>query len=104
MLALGQTVLDLVLGRTQPNFEIPADGELTLNADRPATMLMVANTGDRPVQIGSHYHFAEANQALEFDRYEGAMGFFAVRLERDFGRHFAAGIGFKGYQSRPGDI
>jgi urease subunit beta len=45
-----------------------AAGTLTLNADRPATTLMVANTGDRPVQVGSHYHFAEANAALEFDR------------------------------------
>lgn len=45
-----------------------ADGELEMNADRPAITLMVANTGDRPVQIGSHYHFAEANAALDFDR------------------------------------
>ena len=46
----------------------PADGELTLNADREAITLMVANTGDRPVQVGSHYHFAETNAALDFDR------------------------------------
>ena len=45
-----------------------ADGEITLNADREAITLMVANTGDRPVQVGSHYHFGEANSALEFDR------------------------------------
>ncbi len=45
-----------------------ADGEITLNADRQAITLMVANTGDRPVQVGSHYHFGEANVALEFDR------------------------------------
>ena len=45
-----------------------ADGEITLNADRQAVTLMVANTGDRPVQVGSHYHFGEANVALEFDR------------------------------------
>jgi len=45
-----------------------ADGEITLNADRDAIVLMVANTGDRPVQVGSHYHFGEANSALEFDR------------------------------------
>ena len=45
-----------------------ADGMLTLNPDRTAVTLMVANTGDRPVQIGSHYHFAEANGALDFDR------------------------------------
>ena len=46
----------------------PVDGTLTLNADREAITLMVANTGDRPVQVGSHYHFAESNPALEFDR------------------------------------
>ncbi len=44
------------------------DGTLTLNADREAITLMVANTGDRPVQVGSHYHFAETNPALDFDR------------------------------------
>ena len=46
----------------------PASGDLTLNAGREAITLMVANTGDRPVQVGSHYHFAETNPALEFDR------------------------------------
>ncbi len=51
-----------------PGEIIPAAGEITLNADRPATLLMVANTGDRPVQVGSHYHFAEANPGLDFDR------------------------------------
>jgi len=51
-----------------PGELFPAKGDLALNADRPTTVLMVANTGDRPVQIGSHYHFAEANSALEFDR------------------------------------
>lgn len=51
-----------------PGEIIPAAGEITLNADRPATVLMVANTGDRPVQVGSHYHFAEANPGLDFDR------------------------------------
>ena len=45
-----------------------AEGEITLNAGRQAVTLMVSNTGDRPVQVGSHYHFAEANSALEFDR------------------------------------
>ena len=39
-----------------------------LNADRPAITLLVVNTGDRPVQVGSHYHFAQANPALDFDR------------------------------------
>jgi len=43
-------------------------GEITLNAGREAIALTVANTGDRPVQVGSHYHFAETNAALDFDR------------------------------------
>ena len=51
-----------------PGELLPADGELELNAGREVTVLMVANTGDRPVQVGSHYHFAETNPALEFDR------------------------------------
>lgn len=51
-----------------PGELFPAAGSLTLNADRDAITLMVANTGDRPVQVGSHYHFAEANPALDFDR------------------------------------
>jgi urease subunit beta len=45
-----------------------AEGMLELNAGRTAITLMVANTGDRPVQVGSHYHFAETNAALDFDR------------------------------------
>jgi urease subunit beta len=45
-----------------------ADGTLMLNSDRTAITLEVANTGDRPIQVGSHYHFAETNPALEFDR------------------------------------
>ena len=44
------------------------EGEIELNADAEAVILVVANTGDRPVQVGSHYHFAEANPALDFDR------------------------------------
>ena len=51
-----------------PGEILPAPGMLTLNADRPALKLMVANTGDRPVQVGSHYHFAETNPGLDFDR------------------------------------
>ena len=51
-----------------PGELIPADGTLTLNADVEAITLIVANSGDRPVQVGSHYHFAETNPALEFDR------------------------------------
>ncbi len=51
-----------------PGELIPANGELTLNEGAEVTTLMVANTGDRPIQVGSHYHFAETNPALEFDR------------------------------------
>jgi len=46
----------------------PAPGELELNAGRPTLTLAVANTADRPIQVGSHYHFAETNPALGFDR------------------------------------
>ena len=44
------------------------DGPVVLNAGRPVVTLVVANTGDRPVQVGSHFHFAQANAALRFDR------------------------------------
>ena len=44
------------------------DGDIELNAGLPRTVLTVANTGDRPIQVGSHYHFAETNAALDFDR------------------------------------
>lgn len=56
-----------------PGEIIPAAGEIVLNADRTAITLTVANTGDRPVQVGSHYHFYETNSALQFDR-EAAKG------------------------------
>ncbi|MCY4335298.1 MAG: urease subunit beta [Litoreibacter sp.] len=46
----------------------PAEGELQLNVGAEAVTLEVANTGDRPVQVGSHYQFGEANAALDFDR------------------------------------
>jgi urease subunit gamma/beta len=55
-------------GRLQPGEVTTAPGELTLNEGREATTLTVANTGDRPIQVGSHYHFFEANPALAFDR------------------------------------
>ena len=51
-----------------PGEVFPAEGTLTLNEGREVITLKVANTGDRPVQVGSHYHFAEANPALDFDR------------------------------------
>ena len=51
-----------------PGEVICPDGELELNAGLPVTELEVSNTGDRPVQVGSHYHFAETNPGLAFDR------------------------------------
>ncbi|WP_083095902.1 urease subunit beta [Pseudophaeobacter leonis] len=51
-----------------PGELFPAEGTLTLNQGAEAITLMVANTGDRPVQVGSHFHFAETNPALDFDR------------------------------------
>ena len=56
-----------------PGEVMAAPGEIELNAGREAVTLTVANTGDRPVQVGSHYHFAETNPALSFDR-EAARG------------------------------
>jgi urease subunit beta len=57
-----------------PGEIIPAPGKIVLNEGRAAMSLTVANTGDRPIQVGSHYHFAEANTALEFDR-RAALGY-----------------------------
>ncbi|THD62360.1 urease subunit beta [Phenylobacterium sp.] len=51
-----------------PGEVIAAAGELKLNAGAAPLTLRVANTGDRPIQVGSHYHFAETNPALDFDR------------------------------------
>ena len=51
-----------------PGELLPEPGELELNAGRPITTVSVSNSGDRPVQVGSHFHFAEANAALQFDR------------------------------------
>jgi urease subunit beta len=51
-----------------PGEFLPAEGEIELNAGQSVVRLLVANTGDRPVQVGSHYHFAETNPALAFDR------------------------------------
>jgi urease beta subunit len=51
-----------------PGEIITAPGEIEINAGRTAVTLTVANTGDRPIQVGSHYHFAETNPALQFDR------------------------------------
>jgi urease subunit beta len=51
-----------------PGEIITKDGEIALNAGRPSVKLSITNTGDRPVQVGSHYHFFETNPALQFDR------------------------------------
>jgi urease subunit beta len=51
-----------------PGELIPAAGEIELNAGRPTLTVMVANTGDRPIQVGSHYHFYEVNTSLHFER------------------------------------
>lgn len=56
-----------------PGEVLVAGGDIELNAGRPTVTLKVANTGDRPIQVGSHYHFFETNGALDFDR-EAARG------------------------------
>jgi len=56
-----------------PGEIVAADGEIVLNENRVPITLEVGNTGDRPVQVGSHFHFAEANAALAFDR-QAAFG------------------------------
>jgi urease beta subunit len=57
-----------VTGRFTPGEVIAEEGSITINEGAPRTTIAVVNTGDRPVQVGSHYHFAQANRALEFDR------------------------------------
>jgi urease subunit beta len=57
-----------------PGQMLVADGDIEMNVGRTTCKVTVANTGDRPVQIGSHYHFAETNAALRFDR-KAARGF-----------------------------
>ena len=56
-----------------PGEIFPALGEVVLNSGRRVVSLKITNTGDRPIQVGSHYHFAETNSALSFDR-KGALG------------------------------
>ncbi|MCZ4288402.1 urease subunit beta [Hoeflea alexandrii] len=56
-----------------PGEVLTKDGDIELNSGAPSITLKVANTGDRPVQVGSHYHFFETNEALSFDR-EKARG------------------------------
>ncbi len=60
-----------------PGEILPCDGDVELNAGRPATTLTVENTGDRPIQVGSHFHFFEVNRALRFDR----TAAFGMRLD-----------------------
>jgi urease subunit beta len=57
-----------------PGELVTVAGDIEINAGRPTLMLTVANTGDRPIQVGSHYHFYETNTALAFDR-EQARGY-----------------------------
>jgi urease subunit beta len=57
-----------------PGEVLPADGEITLNEGRDTVTVSVTNSGDRPIQVGSHYHFFEVNDALQFER-EQALGF-----------------------------
>ena len=57
-----------------PGELIAEPGDIELNAGRPTIVLSVANTGDRPIQVGSHYHFFETNTALDFDR-DAARGY-----------------------------
>ena len=57
-----------------PGKIIPAEGSIELNKGQPTVTLKVANTGDRPIQVGSHFHFYETNNGLKFDR-EAARGF-----------------------------
>ena len=58
----------------KPGEILMASGEIELNAGRPSVAMKVANSGDRPIQVGSHYHFFETNDALDFDR-TAARGF-----------------------------
>ena len=74
----------------------PASGEIVLNSDRQGVSLRVANTGDRPIQVGSHYHFAETNRALSFDR-QAALGY---RLDIPAG----TAVRFEPGQSRMGSL
>ena len=63
-----------------PGELFPKDGEIELNAGADAVTITVSNTGDRPVQVGSHYHFYETNPGLSFDR----ENYFKPRFERFF--------------------
>jgi urease subunit gamma/beta len=62
------TTTDVVPSFSSAGEILPADGDVTLNEGRDAVRVTVTNRGDRPIQVGSHYHFAQTNRALEFDR------------------------------------
>jgi urease subunit beta len=76
-------------------YDHPAD-EIEINAGRPVTRLQVANRGDRPVQVGSHFHFAEANRALRFDRLRA----FGQRLDVPAG----TAVRFEPGETKPVDL
>jgi urease beta subunit len=71
--------------KLQPGEYLLAPGEIEINAGRKTALVLVANTGDRPIQVGSHFHFYEVNKALRFDR--GAA--YGMRL------HIAAGTAMR---------
>src|ERR1700674_2440929 len=79
-----------------PGEIFPVTGDIVLNKDRAAITLRVANSGDRPIQVGSHYHFAETNPALRFDR-ANARG---CRLDIPAG----TAVRFEPGQTRPVDL
>ena len=76
-------------------YDHPTD-EIEINAGRPVTRLLVANRGDRPVQVGSHFHFAEANRALRFDRLRA----FGQRLDVPTG----TAVRFEPGETKPVDL
>ena len=71
-----------------------ADGDIEINADRPSLEIVMVNTGDRPIQIGAHYHLAECNKAMAFDR----AAAFGMRLDVPSG----SAVRFEPGQSRKG--
>jgi urease subunit beta len=75
-----------------PGEVLTAEGEIELNPGSPTVVLTVANSGDRPIQVGSHYHFAETNPALRFDR----QAAFGMRLDAPSG----SAVRFEPGQSR----
>ena len=77
-----------------PGELLVGDGDVELNAGRRTIVVSVANTGDRPIQIGSHYHFAETNAALRFDR----------ALARGFRLNIAAGTAVRFEPGIPADV